>query len=178
MQTVLRLCAVAVLGPLLATCSSDSGPINYLPGLDSFTKNSLAFGEASRPTAVSVRPVAADIMSSDGQCAMTGPDASAATAAAPDQGAGAAPALLAGGVGLQMTECDVVRRIGAPERFEFGTTDRGERSVTLTYINGSRPGIYHFAAGRLTSIERAPEPPAPPKPVKAKKPPPKKPAPA
>jgi hypothetical protein len=29
----------------------------------------------------------------------------------------------------------------------------------ITYIRGPRPGIYRFTAGRLTSIERAPEAP-------------------
>jgi hypothetical protein len=67
-------------------------------------------------------------------------------------------------IALDMTECDVVKRAGHPERVEFSTNDRGERTVTLTYLQGARPGIYRFTAGRLTSIERAPEPPAPPKP--------------
>jgi hypothetical protein len=58
-----------------------------------------------------------------------------------------------------MTECDVVRRAGAPEQLQVGADERGERAVVITYIRGPRPGIYRFAAGRLTSIERAPEPP-------------------
>ena len=86
--------------------------------------------------------------------------------------------MLPGGIGLEMTECDVVHRAGAPDRFEFGTSERGDRTLTLTYIGGPRPGIYRFVAGRLASIERGPEPPAPAKPAKAKKPAPKKPAPA
>jgi hypothetical protein len=65
----------------------------------------------------------------------------------------------------------VVKRAGHPERFEFGTNERNERTVTLTYIQGPRPGIYRFAAGRLTSIERAPEPP---KPVRQQRKPPKR----
>ncbi len=65
---------------------------------------------------------------------------------------------MSGGIALQMTECDVVRRAGAPEQVQIGTNERGERTAVITYIRGSRPGIYHFAAGRLTSIERAPEP--------------------
>ena len=35
----------------------------------------------------------------------------------------------------------------------------GERATVITYIHGPRPGIYRFSAGRLTSIERAPEAP-------------------
>jgi len=78
-----------------------------------------------------------------------------------------------GGIGLQMTECDVVKRAGAPEKMELGTNERTERTLTLTYIRGTRPGIYSFVAGRLVTIERAPEPPAPPKPAKSAKPKPK-----
>jgi hypothetical protein len=177
----LRICALAVLASLLGACGSDSGPVNYLPGLDSFTKNSLAFGESASPAQVSRRPVTAvDLLTSDGRCAMIAPNPQAAGSGAPDQGPDANPAqpLIQGGIALQMTECDVVRRAGAPDNFEFGTSDRSERSVTLTYINGPRPGIYHFTAGRLTAIERGPEPPAPARPVKTKKPPVKKPAPA
>jgi len=83
-----------------------------------------------------------------------------------------------GGISLQMTECDVVRRAGATDQIEFGTTERGGRALTLTYTGGPRPGIYRFADGRLVSIERVPEPAAPPAAAKSKKPPPKKPAPA
>jgi hypothetical protein len=179
-QTLLRLVAVAVLAPLLAACGSDSGPSNYLPKLDSFTKTSLAFGEGSKQGISSRGPVtAADLITTEGQCASVGPGPAAAAAPpGQDSEGNPPPVLIQGGIALEMTECDVVRRAGAPDRFEFGTTDRGERSVTLTYVNGPRPGIYRFAAGRLASIERGPEPPAPAKPAKAKKPAAKKPAPA
>jgi hypothetical protein len=176
----LRIFAVGVLAPLIAACSSDSSPSSYLPKLDNFTKTSLAFGEGSRPAVTSLQPVtAADLITPDGQCASVGPGpvvASATPGQATDENP--APALIQGGIALEMTECDVVRRAGAPDRFEFGTTERGERSATLTYVNGPRPGIYHFAAGRLASIERGPEPPAAAKPAKAKKPAAKKPDPA
>jgi hypothetical protein len=76
------------------------------------------------------------------------------------------------GVSLDMTECEVVRRLGAPQAAEV-TQPRGERSVVLTYTVGERAGIYRFAGGRLTSIERGEE--APPPPPEAKKPAAKKP---
>jgi len=75
-------------------------------------------------------------------------------------------------IGLDMTECDVVKRAGHPEKVDFSTNARGERSVTLTYTRGARPGVYQFTAGRLSSIERAGEPPPPPKPQR--KPPPRR----
>ena len=68
-----------------------------------------------------------------------------------------------------MTECDVVRRAGAPEQLQIGADERGDRSVLITYVRGPRPGVYRFAAGRLVSIERAPEAPGAKAAPKAKK---------
>ena len=81
--------------------------------------------------------------------------------------------IVAGGIALEMSECDVVRRAGPVDNVEIGTTPRGERTAALTYMRGERPGIYRFVNGRLASIERGPEPPPPPKPEKPQK---KKPA--
>jgi hypothetical protein len=82
------------------------------------------------------------------------------------------------GVGLGMSECEVIRMIGHTDRIELSTDLRGQRALVLTYIQGVRPGIYRFAGGRLVSIERGPEPPPASKPDKktAKKPRPKKPS--
>ncbi len=74
-----------------------------------------------------------------------------------------------GGIGLGMTECQVVGRAGAPGNVEVTANERGQRAVVLTYIQGPRPGIYRFVAGRLRVIEAGPAPPEPPKPVKVKK---------
>jgi hypothetical protein len=117
----------------------------------------------------SLRPVtAADLVTADGQCAMT-----TAEAPPPPPGdasdASAQPGLLPGGIALQMTECDVVRRAGAPEQLQIGADERGDRAVTITYVRGPRPGVYRFAAGRLASIERAPEAPGAKSAPKAKK---------
>ena len=154
-QFLLRLIAVAVYAPLVAACSSDFGSINNaLPKFGSFESLSVKSVQVAE-----LRPVtAADLVGPQGQCAGAGQDAAATR----------------GGIALQMTECEVVSRAGAPENVELGTTDRGERAVTLTYTNGPRPGIYRFSGGRLYAIERGEEPP-PPEPPKAKKPPAKKP---
>jgi hypothetical protein len=149
-QMLLRLIVVAVLAPLVVACSSDIGSVNILPKLGTF--ESLSLGNAA-PTR-ELRPVtAADLVGPQGQCA-AGQSAQ-------------------GGIALEMTECEVVGRAGQPDNVELGTTDRGERSVTLTYTGGPRPGIYRFAGGRLYAIERGEEPP--PEPPKPKKPAPKKP---
>jgi hypothetical protein len=76
--------------------------------------------------------------------------------------------LAPGGVTIGMTECELTQRAGIPERVDIGSVG-GERTVVLTYIHGPRPGIYHFAGGRLKSMERAPAPPAPPKPERPAK---------
>jgi hypothetical protein len=151
---LLRLIAVAVLAPSIAACSSDIGSFNVLPKLGTFESLSVS----SAPANTELRPVTpADLVGPQGQCPGAGQDAAASR----------------GGIALQMTECEVVNRAGTPESIELGTTDRGERSVTLTYTGGPRPGVYRFAGGRLYAIERGQEPP--PEPPKTKKPPAKKP---
>jgi hypothetical protein len=75
---------------------------------------------------------------------------------------------------LDMSECDVVKRAGFPERVEIGANEAGERNVTLTYIKGQRPGIYTFRAGRLASMDRAPETATPQKPAKKNAQPPRR----
>jgi hypothetical protein len=69
-------------------------------------------------------------------------------------------------IALEMSECDVVKRAGIAERVDIGTNEGRERTATLTYIKGQRPGIYNFTAGRLASMELAPEAPGPAKPTK------------
>jgi hypothetical protein len=69
-------------------------------------------------------------------------------------------------IALEMSECDVVKRAGIAEKVDIGTNDRRERTATLTYTKGQRPGIYQFTAGRLASMELAPEAPGSAKPAK------------
>ena len=69
----------------------------------------------------------------------------------------APPPSTTGTVALGHTECDVVRGIGAPDNVNFSNNARGDRVAVVNYSRGQRAGIYTFTAGRLTSIERAPE---------------------
>jgi hypothetical protein len=132
------------------------GSVNLLPKVTNLSRPDWLTYSGSKDE-FTLRPVTAnDLVTAEGQCAMT--TAEGAADPSPD-GATAQPALVAGGIALQMTECDVVRRAGAPEQLQIGTDERGERSVVITYIRGPRPGIYRFSAGRLSSIERAPEAP-------------------
>jgi hypothetical protein len=94
----------------------------------------------------------ADLVDANGSCAGT---------AASGENVPMIPAAIA----LEMSECDVVKRAGIAEKVEIGTNQSRERTATLTYFKGQRPGIYHFTAGRLAAMELAPEP-ASPKPAK------------
>jgi hypothetical protein len=59
----------------------------------------------------------------------------------------------------------VVAAAGPTDQVDIATGERGERMVTLTYLQGIHPGIYRFEGGRLKSIERTANAP-PPKPSK------------
>jgi hypothetical protein len=91
---------------------------------------------------------------------------SVASAAAPN--AAPAPPVL-GTVGLDMTECEVVQAIGSPQSVNISAGERGGRQVTMIYMGNERAGTYLFRNGRLSSLERGPEPPPPPKVEKPKK---------
>jgi hypothetical protein len=108
-----------------------------------------------------------DLVDAQGRCAVASAGAEGSEQAPVPAGVPMIPS----GVAIDMSECDVVKRAGQAEKIDLGTNERGERTATLTYIQGPRPGIYHFTAGRLTSMERAPEPPPPVRPTRpAKKP--------
>ena len=95
----------------------------------------------------------ADLVDANGNCA-----GAVAPATASGEGVPAVPAAIA----LEMSECDVVKRAGIAAKVEIGSNERRERTAKLTYINGQRPGIYYFTAGRLSALELAPEPSAGP----------------
>ena len=73
-----------------------------------------------------------------------------------------------GTVALGHTECDVVRGIGPPASVNLSSNPGGERVAVVSYLQGQRAGIYTFRSGRLSSIDRAPEQPAPPRAAKPK----------
>jgi hypothetical protein len=83
--------------------------------------------------------------------------------------ADAQPTVFLGGVALGMTECEVVRRAGPPGNVVISADENGDRLAVVSYLTGNWPGIYRFSSGRLKEIERAPEPPAPAKPVRKKR---------
>ena len=77
-------------------------------------------------------------------------------------------ALLGGGIGLGMSECDVVFRAGAPSAVQIGKNPNGDRTAVLTFNSGPRPGIYHFEAGTLMEVEQVQTTPAPAQTAKKK----------
>jgi hypothetical protein len=114
------------------------------------------------------RPVqAADLISAEGYCTgMASPaDASAMTeqpASGPDAMQGSA------GIAIGRTECEVARAAGAPDNVAIAA-EGGRRVTTLTYVRGPRPGIYRFADGRMTSMERGAEPEPQPRAAKGQR---------
>jgi hypothetical protein len=113
-----------------------------------------------------------DLVDAAGRCA----DAAVPVAAEGQTGAHnvslpeAGVPMIPSAIALDMTECDVVKRAGFPEKVEIGANEAGERNVRLTYLGGQKPGIYTFRAGRLASMERAPEPPQVKKPARKTRP--------
>ncbi|MEA2935380.1 MAG: hypothetical protein QOD74_2026 [Variibacter sp.] len=135
---VLRLLACAA-ACALAGCAGDSAYRDW-----SWWNNNAVRMDPLTPGPVSPN----SLVTPDGSCA----------------GEGAVPP----GVALGMTECDLVRLAGPGPQIDIAANARGERETIITYRSGDRPGIYRFAAGRLTEVERAPEPPPKPKPQRGK----------
>ena len=168
-----RLLALLAFAPLLAGCAGAS---------DVFTRDAEWFSGPSRlfirniqaPPLSPDRPVTAeDLVSAEGYCpGMAPPAGSPADANAATDAAGGGPVVpsTSGTVALGHTECDVVRGIGAPASVNLSNNPHGDRVAVVTYLQGQRAGIYTFTAGRLTSIERAPQAEAPPKTAKSAKP--------
>jgi hypothetical protein len=166
------LLALLLFGPLVAGCSGAS---------DLMSRDAEWFSRPGRlfiknisidaPPLTPNKPVTAeDLVSADGLCAGMAPaGGSPADANAATNGAPATPVpSTSGTVALGHTECDVVRGIGAPANVNLSNNTRGDRVAVVTYAEGQRAGIYTFTAGRLTSIERVPEPVAQPKIAKPK----------
>jgi hypothetical protein len=145
-----RLRGFFVLG-FVASVAACSG-IN-MPTTDDLIPQAPKFELKTLPPSRPIRPLGApSLIGPDGSCSTPGTESE----------------FVGGGIGLDMSECDVVQRAGAPDNIDISTNPRGDRAVVLTYARGERPGIYRFAAGRLFSIERGPEPPAPERPAKKK----------
>lgn len=130
------------------------------------------FSVASTLNEKALAPItSADLVDASGRCA------AAYVPAAGDQPSDislrdAGVPVIPASIALDMTECDVVKRAGIADKVDIGAGQGADRSVTLTYLRGDRPGIYRFAEGRLKSMEMSPEAPSSARTAKpAKKPP-------
>jgi hypothetical protein len=166
--------ALAITAPLLAGCS---GTPEFLSrDADWFSRSGRVFTKnisIETPPLTPDKPVTPeDLISADGMCPGMGPPPAPADAATGPggQAAGPAPVAQGGTVALGHTECDVARGAGAPDNVSLSNNERGQRVAVLTYARGPRAGIYTFTAGRLSSIERAPEPVAEKKPPRKRAP--------
>ncbi len=162
------LLTLLALAPLIAGCQGAS---------DLLSKDAEWFSRSGRlfirnvsidaPPLTPDQPIRPDdLVSADGACPGMAPPGAGAQALA-DNAAGAPP--VAGGtVALGHTECDVVRGIGAPDSVNL-SNGPGGRLAVVTWSRGPRAGIYTFSGGRMSSIERGPEPVAPERPAKKPK---------
>jgi hypothetical protein len=172
-----RLLALLLLAPVMAGCS---GGVSDMFQSDLLSKDAEWFSRSGRlfirNVSIETPPLTPnkqlgpeDYVTAEGFCpGMTPPGAPAGANALADGAAAAPPPSTTGTVALGHTECDVVRGIGAPDSVNLSRNERGDRLTVINYSRGQRAGIYTFTAGRLSSIERGPEPVAQPKPVKPK----------
>ena len=166
------LLALLLLAPLVTGCGSTS---------DLLSKDADWFSRAGRlsitnvsietpPLTPNKRVTAVDLVNAVGLGRGMAPAGAPADANALTEGAASAPPpATTGTVALGHTECDVVRGIGAPDSVNLSNNARGDRVAVVNYSRGPRAGIYTFRAGRLSSIERAPEPVTPARGAKPKR---------
>jgi hypothetical protein len=163
-----------LVAPMVAGCASTSDIFSS----DLLSKDADWFSRSGRtiiknvsietPPLTPDRPVTPDdLISADGLCPGMAPQVGPADANALSDAAATAPKTM-GVVALGHTECDVARGAGAPDNVNLSNNSRGDRVAVLTYSRGPRAGIYTFTAGRLTVVERGPEPVAQPKAAKPK----------
>lgn len=177
-RTAALATTIGLLGLGLGGCSSSAlQDTNFFPKASSFFTAPDWGGFSGAKNTASRVLTQDDFVNADGSCAGNPAPVAAANPpegeAAPDANAAASTPAITGGIALGMTECEVVQRAGTGGRVELGTDEHGERSATLTYMQGYNPGIYRFRSGRLVSVERVAEPEPPKKPAKPARPKPK-----
>ena len=172
------LLAALAMASVLGGCGDvgwDAGtlfrkPVDVIGRNSGYTYSDLQESRQGRPVSDS------DLVDASGSCpaAAAPPAAAGGPAGGPGAAGGYVPAL-GEGVGLGMTECEVVSRAGAPNNVQLGRNPNGDRTAILSYQSGPRPGVYHFERGRLMQMDRVevaePPPQAKKKPAKTKKPP-------
>lgn len=166
------LCAAATLGGCGAGSAVFSSDTKFFSNVDVFSTKDWGRAPTAAEISLTRKVTPDDYVDANGACAAAAPPATDAAVgsvagdlASASTPASGAPPHIAGGVGLGMTECQVVQRAGTPGQITIGA-DGTDRKVVMTYPVGTTwPGIYTFLAGRLTDIEAvaAPEPAKPAK---------------
>jgi hypothetical protein len=154
----MKALALMTLSVAVASCSGPDLSLIKVPKVDAGTLVTPNFSEFQKREEARGPVGHRDLVDSNGRCSEPGaqPDV-----AAGGQGGGAtvaAPTMHP--IALKMTECEVVRAIGAPQSVLVGANERGDRAVAMEFKTGQQPGRYHFVDGRLVSIERVGEAPA------------------
>jgi hypothetical protein len=180
MPSVLRVWPVLMMAVGLSACSSSDlfSKDNQFQSFKFFSKQDWSTVQATGDLDTPKQVAPEEMVDASGHC---GPEVAAEPAQAQTQPQASAPApagsppapasgggQILGGVALGMTECQVARRAGEPSNVQFGNEAGADRKVTLTYLQGPWPGIYHFSAGRLKDMERVAAP-APAKPARKTK---------
>jgi hypothetical protein len=158
--------ALATLSVVVASCSGPDLSLIKVPKVDTGTLVTPNFSEFQKREEARGPVGGRDLVDANGRC----PESGAQPDVAGGGQAGAAPAAAptAQPIALKMTECEVVRAMGAPQSVQVGANGRGDRAVAMEFKTGQQAGRYHFIDGRLVSIERVGDAPV-------EKPPPKKP---
>jgi hypothetical protein len=176
----LRALAALAMAVALAGCTdmgidSSAGwfskPIDALGRKAGYTYSDLQEARLNKPI------TANDLIDANGGCPLASGQPQAAPASGDQAASPGAPVpgeQLGEGVGLGMSECEVVGRAGPPNSVQLGTNPNGDRTAVLSYQSGPRPGIYHFERGRLMQLDRVDVPEPPPQTAKKKPAKPKK----
>jgi len=169
------IAVVVVLGTALGGCGAfsnfDTSGVWFAKPLNVVNTN-IGYSYSQLGETKKDRPITAnDLVDANGACPKFA--APAAPSFADTGDAANAPdmaSVLGGGVAIGMSECEVVSRLGQPSAVNLGRNPNGDRAAVLTFNGGARPGIYRFAAGRLTEMDRveAPLPQPTPEPEKKK----------
>lgn len=168
----------AIAAPVaLAGCSADTGQAWFVKPFDISGRSAgYSFSELSETKKDQRAITPNDLVNADGSCpapvAAAGAGGPTSPAAMP--GGDASSLVVDGGVGLGMSECDVVSRAGQPSSVQIGSTPGGDRTAVLTFGSGPRAGIYRFLRGGLTEMDAVAAPAAPPQVAKKKPAKPKK----
>ena len=166
--------AVLAIAAGLSGCGTnyDMGSAWFSKPLDLFGRKG-GYTYAQLDESKKERPITAnDLVDANGACPAAAPPAptpaAAGNADASPEGTPDAASRLRGGVGIGMSECDVVSRVGQPSAVNLSRDSRGERTAILTFNAGPRPGVYRFVGGRLKEMDRVEQPPPPAQPAKKK----------